>query len=171
MNFQKFLEHSGLDHKQYQEDGVNWCIEREQPSEEQEHQSSPRYCNGGIIADEMGLGKTIMMIGTIVANFKLPTLIVLPVVLIEQWKEQFQRTTGHNPIVYHGQSKKSLTINQLQNIPIILTTYGTVLSDAHRDKKLQQVNWSRIICDEAHHLKNRKTKIAKGNLENIKQRE
>lgn len=161
MNFQKFLEHSGLDHKQYQEDGVNWCIEREQPSEEQEHQSSPRYCNGGIIADEMGLGKTIMMIGTIVANFKLPTLIVLPVVLIEQWKEQFQRTTGHNPIVYHGQSKKSLTINQLQNIPIILTTYGTVLSDAHRDKKLQQVNWSRIICDEAHHLKNRKTKIAK----------
>ena len=163
MNFQKFLQHSGLDHKQYQEDGVMWCIEREQTSEQQEeeHQSSPRYCNGGIIADEMGLGKTIMMIGTIVANFKMPTLIVLPVVLLDQWKEQFQRTTGHTPIVYHGQSTKSLSSNQLQNIPIILTTYGTVLSDALKNKKLQQVEWSRIICDEAHHLKNRRTKITK----------
>lgn len=170
MDFQKFLEQSGLEHKSYQADGVKWCIEREREQQQQQEQEQEqeqdqdlpsKYCNGGIIADEMGLGKTIMMIGTIVANFKMPTLIILPVVLIEQWKEQFQRTTGHTPIVYHGQVKKILTANQLQHIPIILTSYGTVLADARKDKKLQQVQWTRIICDEAHHLKNRRTKIAK----------
>ena len=166
MNFQKFLEHSGLDHNQYQADGVKWCIEREHCQDQDQDQDQdtsqlPKYCNGGIIADEMGLGKTIMMIGTIVANFKMPTLIILPVVLMEQWKEQFQRTTGHTPIIYHGQAKNSLTPNELQKTPIILTSYGTVLADARKDKKLQQVKWSRIICDEAHHLRNRRTKIAR----------
>ena len=162
MNFQEFLEHSKLDSKDYQREGVEWCIEREQSALKQEQEEpSQQYCAGGIVADEMGLGKTIMMIATIVCNFKMPTLIVLPNVLLEQWKEQIYKTTGHKAIVYHGQVKKILTANQLQYIPIILTTYGTVLADARKDKKLQQVKWGRIICDEAHHLRNRRTKVAK----------
>jgi len=155
MDFQEFLSYSNLDSKVYQKEGVDWCLSREQ-------QPNPETTiRGGIIADEMGLGKTIMMIATIVCNFKMPTLIVLPNVLIEQWKEQFQLTTGHTPLIYHGQVKKIITAEYLQNIPIILTTYGTVLADANKEKKLQQVQWNRIICDEAHHLRNRRTKIAK----------
>ena len=167
MNFQEFLEHSKLDSKDYQREGVEWCIEREQSVleqsalEQRDEEPSQQYCAGGIVADEMGLGKTIMMIATIVCNFTMPTLIVLPNVLVEQWKEQIQRTTGHTPIIYHGQVKKILTAKQLQHIPIILTTYGTVLADVRKDKKLQQVKWGRIICDEAHHLRNRRTKVAK----------
>ena len=153
MNFQEFLQHSKLDAKDYQRKGVEWCIGRERsaPAQSAPAQSAPAleqrdkalpppYCAGGIVADEMGLGKTIMMIATIVCNFTMPTLIVLPNVLLEQWKEQIQRTTGHTPILYHGQVKKILTTKQLQYIPIILTTYGTVMSDAKKDKKLQQVN-------------------------------
>ena len=94
MNFQEFLEHSKLDSKDYQREGVDWCIEREQSVleqsalEQRDEEPSQQYCAGGIVADEMGLGKTIMMIATIVCNFKMPTLIVLPNVLLEQWKEQ-----------------------------------------------------------------------------------
>ena len=29
MNFKTYLNHSGLEYKEYQNDGVNWCIERE----------------------------------------------------------------------------------------------------------------------------------------------
>ena len=153
MNFQDYLNYSNLDAKEYQCTGVDWCREREDIESE--------HCRGGIIADEMGLGKTIMMIGTILANFSMPNLIVLPVVLVEQWKEQFERTTGHTPLIYHGSRKKNVTVAQLRNTPIVLTTYGTVLSDSQStDKKLQQVKWTRIICDEAHHLRNRRTKIA-----------
>jgi SNF2 family DNA or RNA helicase len=158
MEFQEFLRQANLDSKPYQKDGVEWCISREQGA---------NYCSGGIIADEMGLGKTIMMIGTIVGNFKMPNLIILPNVLMEQWKEQFQLTTGHTPIIYHGQVKKILTVGQLQHIPIVLTSYGTILADAQKDKKLQQIKWGRIICDEAHHLRNRRTKIVKA-VSNLK---
>ena len=69
MDFKNFLKRSDLDHKEYQEVGVDWCTEREKDDV---------YCRGGIIADEMGLGKTIMMIGTIIKNFSAPNLIVLP---------------------------------------------------------------------------------------------
>lgn len=152
MNFQQFLQHSNLDSKPYQSHGVDWCIHRE-------HDTSV-YCRGGIIADEMGLGKTIMMIGLIVCNFKMPNLIILPVVLVEQWKEQFELTTGHTPVIYHGTMKKNISIQALQRAPVVITTYGTVLSDAKTpDKKLQNVNWTRIICDEAHHMRNKRTGV------------
>ena len=35
MNFQEFLEHSKLDSKDYQREGVEWCIGREQSALEQ----------------------------------------------------------------------------------------------------------------------------------------
>jgi len=96
----------------------------------------------------------------------MPNLIILPVVLIEQWKEQFERTSGHTPIIYHGSSKKKISIQTLQQAPVVITTYGTIVSDAKTaDKKLQQVNWSRMICDEAHHLRNKRTQITKSVLQ------
>ena len=150
MEFKDFVKHSNLDYKEYQGKGVEWCMERE---------NSNDYCRGGIIADEMGLGKTIMMIGTMMKNFKMPSLIVLPVFLVEQWREQILKTTGHSVLVYHGQIKKILTKEMLAGIPVILTTYGTVLSDAQKYNVLSEVHWSRVICDEAHHLRNRKAKV------------
>ena len=150
MEFKDFVKHSKLEYKEYQGKGVEWCVDRE---------NSNDYCRGGIIADEMGLGKTIMMIGTMMKNFKMPSLIVLPVFLVEQWREQILKTTGHSVLVYHGQIKKILTKEMLSGIPVILTTYGTVLSDAQRYNVLSEVSWSRVICDEAHHLRNRKAKV------------
>ena len=149
MEFKKYIKHAGLDSKQYQQVGVDWCLEREQSTESYK---------GGIIADEMGLGKTIMMIGTMLQNFQMPNLIVLPLVLVEQWKEQFARTTGHTPFVYHGASKKVISIERLQEYPVVLTTYGTMISDNKTDKKLGQILWKRVIFDEAHHLRNKRTK-------------
>ncbi len=148
MEFNNFIKQSGLERKAYQEEGVNWCVAREESEE---------YCKGGLIADEMGLGKTIMMIGTLIQSFKMPNLIVLPLVLVEQWKEQFKRTTGHSPLVYYGAVKKMATTEMLENAPIVLTTYGTMISDSKREKKLQEVAWKRVIFDEAHHMRNKKT--------------
>jgi non-specific serine/threonine protein kinase len=153
MNFKTYLNHSGLEYKEYQNDGVNWCIEREK--------INAKYSSGGIIADEMGLGKTITMIGTIICNFKMPNLIIVPVALLEQWREQIRKTTGHNPIIYQGGLKKILNKEQLEKIPIVITTYGNIVSDKKKDKKLQSIMWGRIICDEAHHLRNKKTQITK----------
>lgn len=152
MDFKNFVKFSNLTYNEYQDKGVQWCLEREKSSE---------YCRGGIVADEMGLGKTIMMIGTMVANFKMHSLIILPVFLVEQWSKEIFKTTGHRVLVYQGKIKKTLTKEMLSKSPIILTTYGNILTDSKKNNILNQISWSRVICDEAHHMRSRKSKIKK----------
>ena len=154
--FGSYLDRTGMDHKPYQFEGVRWILNNEL--------TSNPVCNvrGGFIADEMGLGKTIMMIGTMLCNFVERTLIVVPPVLIDQWYVQIYRTTGHKALIYHGENKKSIGFDKLNTTKIVITTYGAItLTRAQIKHKhltlLHKVNWSRIIFDEAHHLRNAKT--------------
>ena len=154
--FGKYLDRTGMDHKQYQFDGVRWILNNELRPDP--------VCGvrGGFIADEMGLGKTIMMIGTMLCNFVEKTLIVVPPVLIDQWYVQIQRTTGHRALVFHGEDKKDIDFDELNNAKIVITTYGaiTILRSQIQEKTvtlLHKINWSRIIFDEAHHLRNKNT--------------
>ena len=179
--FDKYLERSHMDKKAYQYDGVKWCLknellqplllEKEEQNKDKDKESfAPLFPKvdkvdrGGFIADEMGLGKTIMMIGTMVCNYLPRTLIVLPPVLIDQWYLQIYRTTGHKALIYHGANKKKITIDVLRAATIVITTYGAVTltkkklievkSSPDLLTDLHKVDWSRIIFDEAHHLRN-----------------
>ena len=77
--FDKYLDRTKMDKKQYQFDGVRWCLSNEL------NPNPVCGVRGGFVADEMGLGKTIMMIGTFLGNYLRRTLIILPPVLIDQW--------------------------------------------------------------------------------------
>jgi len=174
--FNRFIERSDMEKKSYQYDGVKWLLQNELRDD----------TSGGFVADEMGLGKTIMMIGLCLANFKhdRKTLIVLPPVLIEQWYGQIYRTTGHKSVVYHGENKKNIdrkaTINTdsdpFEGAIIVLCSYDAIsifrektgnknliVSDSKQSKKrienslLHRVKWTRVIFDEAHHLRNKNT--------------
>ena len=154
--FGRYLDRTKMDHKPYQFEGVRWILNNELRSDPE--------CGvrGGFIADEMGLGKTIMMIGTMLCNFVEKTLIVVPPVLIDQWYVQIYRTTGHRALIYHGDDKRDIEFEQLNNAKIVITTYGaiTLLRSQIKDKELtllHRVAWSRIIFDEAHHLRNKGT--------------
>jgi SNF2 family DNA or RNA helicase len=154
--FKKYLDHKGMEHKQYQYDGVRWCLNNEL------RHTPPCNIRGGFIADEMGLGKTIMMIGLIYCNFLPRTLIILPPVLIDQWYIQIYRTTGHKALIYHGEDKKAIDLNQLSSAKIVIATYAaiTITKEQIKHKNLgllHKVKWSRIIFDEAHHLRNSDT--------------
>jgi SNF2 family DNA or RNA helicase len=157
--FEDYLENAGLEAKHYQKEGVSWILEREN---EVWH-----GVRGGIIADEMGLGKTIMMIGTMLANFKERTLVVLPRALLEQWANEIERTTGYKPMVYHGAMKKVTPMDVLKSASVVLTTYGEiqVSCDEFSVKPpsfIQCIEWNRIVFDEAHHLRNMRTNKFKG---------
>lgn len=154
--FKKYLDRTNMDHKQYQYDGVRWCLENELTP------TPPYGVRGGFIADEMGLGKTIMMIGVMYSNFMSRTLIIVPPILIDQWFIQIYKTTGHSALIYHGDNKKLITNEELHAARIVITTYGAItLTKKQLEHKqltmLHRVSWSRLVFDEAHHLRNSKT--------------
>lgn len=154
--FTQYLDKTSMQHKDYQYEGVRWCLNNELRDD------PPCNVRGGFIADEMGLGKTIMMIGTFYANPLPNTLIVLPPVLIDQWDTQIYLTTGIKSLIYHGKNKKKITIQQLTQANIVITSYGAVtLTKKQKNDNittlLHQVHWNRIVFDEAHHLRNGNT--------------
>ena len=154
--FKKYLDKTNMEHKQYQYDGVRWCLNNELRSDP--------VCKvrGGFIADEMGLGKTIMMIGLMYSNFVTRTLVVVPPILIDQWFLQIYKTTGHKALIYHGDNKKTISIDELSAAKIVISTYGAITMTKRQIKDgvsnmLHRLVWNRIVFDEAHHLRNSKT--------------
>ena len=172
--FHNFLTRAGLQKKEYQTEGIQFCLKNELSPETLPHQ----VC-GGIVADEMGLGKTIMMIGLILANFQKRTLVVLPVALVKQWEQQILKNTGHQALIFYGAEKKRITDQMLQDAPVVITTYGHMVRRSFapishkgvskttqmgmniRENRLYGLKWGRVIFDEAHHLKGRNTQIFK----------
>jgi SNF2 family DNA or RNA helicase len=154
--FNKYLERTKMQHKEYQYEGVRWMLHNEL------RLNPPCGVRGGFIADEMGLGKTIMMIGTLICNFQKHSLIVLPPILIDQWFIQILKTTGHKALIFHGEDKKTISMEQLLSAHIVITTYGAITLTKKQIKDdvttvLHKIQWSRVIFDEAHHLRNSKT--------------
>ena len=155
--YKQWCQMVGLDVKPHQVKGFSWCLEQENAQENK----------GGIICDEMGLGKTILMLACVVMNPKERTLIVVPPSLLNQWAGCIQKFLGHPVYVYHGAAAKTATLESLKKHPIVLTTYGMI---AIRKKPLNyksllwgpDIMWDRLICDEAHHMRNIKTGMCKG---------
>jgi len=151
--FSIWLQWAGLKEKPHQVSGFEWCKSCEMADEHR----------GGILADEMGLGKTIVMIGNIFCNPVRRTLIVLPNSLMGQWdscitqymlKVTYRWLMTKEYCIYHGANKPSL--EDLVKKRIVITTYGTL---AARKDILKEIEWDRIVYDEAHHLRETKTKI------------
>lgn len=74
--------------KDHQTIGVSWL--------QNLIEQAPDHCRGAILADDMGLGKTLQLLTVIAALFEQgnnsrPVLVVAPVSLLENWKEEAER--------------------------------------------------------------------------------
>jgi len=151
--FKKALTDRSLQTKTHQLDGVEWCVRNETKGNVIESKT----VHGGIVADEMGLGKTIQMVGVIITHFLLHTLIIVPKAILEQWESEIFKLTSHRAFVYHGNNRKNYA--KLKTSPIVITTYGMISKPS---SELFKIKWDRAIFDEAHHLKNKNTRIYAG---------
>lgn len=150
----------------FQLEGLHWLLAQEEGT-----------YGGGILADEMGMGKTIQTIALLMNDTnKRPSLVVAPTVALMQWKNEInQHTNGKLKIyLYHGASK-TVNIADLAPYDVILTTYS-VLESVYRKQTygfkrktglikeasaLHNIDFYRVILDEAHNIKDRQSNTAK----------
>ncbi|KAH0422390.1 SNF2 family domain-containing protein [Colletotrichum camelliae] len=134
-----------------------------------QEQSNPK---GGLLADDMGLGKTISVLALLVATRKTDgpkqtTLVVAPLTLMPQWCSQIREKAPSLSVHQYHKSAQKTSAEGLMNFDVVLTTYETVVQDWKRRDQLEgklyhlfhpQHSWHRVVLDESHEIKNRKTK-------------
>ncbi|OJA20678.1 HLTF/DNA helicase [Rhizopogon vesiculosus] len=103
------------------------------------------------------------------------TLIVAPTSLLSQWYDELQRSSAPGTLqatIWHGQNRLDLdSIEDDSNndapITVIITSYGVLASEHSKllksggQSSIFQVEWLRVILDEAHHCKSRTSKTAR----------
>lgn len=113
---------------------------------------------GGCLADDMGLGKSIQIIAFILSQrnkVKVNTnLLVAPSTLIFNWQQEVERFAPSIKIyTVHGAGRIKST-EEFDQYEIILTSYGTLLSDINF---LKDYTFNYIFLDESQNIKNPET--------------
>lgn len=130
----------------YQREGVLWMLTMENQT------SGP--VKGGFLCDEMGLGKTVQLVSTMLGNPKKRTLIVVPKSIITQWVREIQKfAPGLSVGVFDGPKR------QIVDTDITIAPYS--LLSTTEDTPIHRHTWDRVILDEAHEIRNKKSKLFK----------
>ena len=147
----------GGEMRDYQIRGLNWMISL--------------YENGinGILADEMGLGKTLQTISLLgymkhYRNIPGPHMVISPKSTLTNWMNEIKRWCPTlKPVCLIGdqQTRSALIRDTLLGAPnewdVCVTSYEMII----REKGvLRKFNWRYIVIDEAHRIKNEKSKLS-----------
>jgi SWI/SNF-related matrix-associated actin-dependent regulator of chromatin subfamily A protein 2/4 len=124
----------------------------------------------GILADEMGLGKTIQTIALLAylherKGHRGPHLIVCPKAVLPNWAAEFAAWAPDlDVILYDGRPDERAALRGRvvagaagRGFCALLTHYDMIMRDKSLLAKLQ---WSYIIIDEGHRMKNRESRLA-----------
>lgn len=135
--------------------------------------------SGGLLADDMGLGKTLTMISLVMKSKEINgddnlgkenyrdkypggTLVVCPASLMNQWSGEIERRTKRGLLgveVYHG-TKRETRPKKLAQHDVVITTYALILNEFSKNGAIFGVRWRRIILDEAHQIRNYKSRTS-----------
>lgn len=127
----------------HQRNGVLWLLTRE------------NLYNGGILCDEMGLGKTIQVITLILSHKVENTLILMPKSVVLQWKAEIQKFAPNLSVsIFDGKKYEPADVTLCSYSRVFTRTKtGNYLTPLHN------IHWGRIVIDEAHEIRNPKSKL------------
>ncbi|XP_024375892.1 protein CHROMATIN REMODELING 19 [Physcomitrium patens] len=128
---------------------------------------------GAILADEMGLGKTVQAVAFLALLKHLdgdpgPHLLVAPASLLENWLREIKKwCPAFTVVLYHG-NERAIQYERLHRAAkgkgpapfnVMLTCYSLFERQSEQMKEdrkfLKKWNWSTVLMDEAHLLKDR----------------
>jgi len=135
------LGRGGFSLYNHQKKGIKWLLNIEK-----------KY-GGGLLADEMGLGKTLQIISMMIANPKPLNLLVCPASLVKQWETEINKFAPSIKVW----SKFDDTMNYKDDINVIVVSYNKI----NQITILRILQYDRVICDEAHYFRNKKSKTYK----------
>ncbi|KAI1330305.1 SNF2 family N-terminal domain-containing protein [Xylariaceae sp. FL0255] len=134
---------------------------------------------GGLIADSMGLGKTLTLLTAILHSlpqagdfgtfsrsysYELDYRPALKGTLVVVTSTPPANISSHirpgalNVIRFHGQGRPRSS-NELRSFDVVLITYATLVADRAAQSILFQVEWYRVVLDEAHWIRNSGSKL------------
>ncbi|CAH1370836.1 unnamed protein product [Tenebrio molitor] len=141
--------------RDYQIRGLNWMISL--------------YENGinGILADEMGLGKTLQTISLLgfmkhYKNVPSPHIVIVPKSTLANWMNEFKKWCPSIRAVclIGDQEARNAFIRDVMmpgEWDVCVTSYEMVIKEKSVFKKF---NWRYMVIDEAHRIKNEKSKLS-----------
>lgn len=133
--------------RDYQKEGLNWLNFLDE------------FGFGGCLADDMGLGKTIQLIAYLLQQQEKgnmdANLVILPTSLLFNWQVELDKFAPHlKRLIVYGVNRKTKNVD-FSKYDIVLTTYGTMLSDI---EYLKAYRFNCIVLDESQAIKNPSSK-------------
>ena len=130
----------------YQEQGYRWLMRLAE------------WGAGACLADDMGLGKTLQALAVLEARkAEGPAIVVAPMSVCANWATEAARfAPGLDVLAYRG-ADRSRMLSQLRPGTVLVTSYDLMLRDIDA---LSSLEFSAVIFDEAHVLKNGNSKRA-----------
>jgi SNF2-related domain/SNF2 Helicase protein/Helicase conserved C-terminal domain len=125
---------------------------------------------GACLADDMGLGKTAQTLALLLAEREPtapgvgrrkkpgPTLLICPVSVSDNWWREAERFAPSLAVHMHygtGRLRGMAFRRQAMRSDMVVTTYALALRDR---ETLQEVQWARIVLDEAQNIKTRESR-------------
>jgi SNF2 family DNA or RNA helicase len=149
--------------REYQKRGVSWLQYLEQLG------------LNGCLADDMGLGKTVQVIARLLQERELatkqqlkllpPTLLIAPTSVVGNWFREIHKFAPQlKATVHHGdnRAKDAKTFKKAcREHDIVITSFALARKDA---QLFDDIQWHRIVLDEAQNIKNPKAALTKAIL-------
>nr|AML25532.1 ATP-dependent chromatin remodeler iswi-1 [Euschistus heros] len=141
--------------RDYQIRGLNWMI------------SLYEHGINGILADEMGLGKTLQTISLLgymkhYRNIPGPHMVIVPKSTLANWMNEFKKwcpTLRAVCLIGDQETRNAFIRDTLMpgEWDVCVTSYEMIIREKSVFKKF---NWRYMVIDEAHRIKNEKSKLS-----------